>query len=437
MLSLIDYDINEINELLNYIYESPTSFHVVKNAITLLKKFKFKELRESDKWNLEKYGKYFIVKNNSALIAFTVGTGSPKNDGFKIIGAHTDSPGFKIKPNSDIKVENSYIKLNTEVYGGPILNTWMDRPLSIAGRVVLKSENILSPDIKLINIRRPLLIIPNLAIHMNRDVNLGIKLNRQIHTLPLLALADEKFKDTNYLTKIISDELSISQDDILDFDLFLYEFEKGTTLGAGNEFISSGRLDDLSMVYSGIKALCSSTVKSNTNVMVCFDNEEVGSTTKQGANSPMLLSTLERINFNLGGGMDEFYRAISKSFMISCDLGHALHPNYPEKSDPVNRPVINKGPIIKMAASQSYSTDAVSSAIYKNICSKAKIPFQIFVNRSDERGGSTIGPISSSHINLNTVDMGLAILSMHSIRELAGVKDYIYAMKSFKEFYNL
>ncbi|WP_423243048.1 M18 family aminopeptidase [Clostridium fermenticellae] len=433
----MDYDINEINELLNYIYESPTSFHVVKNAITLLKKFKFKELRESDKWNLEKYGKYFIVKNNSALIAFTVGTGSPKNDGFKIIGAHTDSPGFKIKPNSDIKVENSYIKLNTEVYGGPILNTWMDRPLSIAGRVVLKSENILSPDIKLINIRRPLLIIPNLAIHMNRDVNLGIKLNRQIHTLPLLALADEKFKDTNYLTKIISDELSISQDDILDFDLFLYEFEKGTTLGAGNEFISSGRLDDLSMVYSGIKALCSSTVKSNTNVMVCFDNEEVGSTTKQGANSPMLLSTLERINFNLGGGMDEFYRAISKSFMISCDLGHALHPNYPEKSDPVNRPVINKGPIIKMAASQSYSTDAVSSAIYKNICSKAKIPFQIFVNRSDERGGSTIGPISSSHINLNTVDMGLAILSMHSIRELAGVKDYIYAMKSFKEFYNL
>lgn len=432
-----DYELEEVNELINYIYESPTAFHAVKNAISILKKFKFIELKEEDSWKIEKGGKYFVVKNNSALIAFIVGDGELENNGFKIIGAHTDSPGFKIKPNADMQVENSYVKLNTEVYGGPILNTWMDRPLSIAGRVILKGENILSPDIKLINIKRPLLIIPNLAIHMNRDVNLGIKLNKQIHTLPLLSLTNEKFETGNYLTKIISDELCVSQEDILDFDLFLYEFEKGTILGANNEFISSGRLDDLSMVYSGIKSICNSKIKGSTNVMVCFDNEEVGSTTKQGADSPMLLSILERIAFNLGKNKDDLYRAISKSFMISCDLGHALHPNYQEKSDPVNRPIINKGPIIKVAASQSYTTDGISSAIYKSICNKAKVPYQIFVNRSDERGGSTIGPISSSHINMKSVDMGLAILSMHSIRELGGIKDHIYAMKSFKEFYNL
>lgn len=434
---MTDYEIREANELINYIYESPTAFHVVKNAVSILKKFKFTELKEEDSWKIEKGGKYFVVKNNSALTAFVVGDGELENDGFKIIGAHTDSPGFKIKPNADIQVENSYVKLNTEVYGGPILNTWMDRPLSIAGRVILKGKNILSPDIKLINIKRPLLVIPNLAIHMNRDINLGIKLNKQIHTLPLLSLVNEKFETSRYLTKIISDELCVSQEDILDFDLFLYEFEKGTMLGANNEFISSGRLDDLSMVYSGIKSICNSTAKNSTNVMVCFDNEEVGSTTKQGANSPMLLSVLERIAFNLGKNKEDFYRAISKSFMISCDLGHALHPNYQEKSDPVNKPIINKGPIIKMAASQSYTTDAISSAVYKSICNKAKVPFQVFVNRSDEKGGSTIGPISSSHINMTTLDMGLAILSMHSIRELGGVKDYIYAMKSFEEFYNL
>lgn len=323
------------------------------------------------------------------------------------------------------------------MYGGPILNTWMDRPLSLAGRIVLKGKDSFHPEIKLLNIKRPLMIIPNLAIHMNRNINSGVELNRQKHMLPLLALVNDKFKQGHYLTQIISEELSVPEEDILDFDLFLYEFEKGSIIGADQEFISSGRLDDLSMVYSGIKAISNSKIKNTTNVMVCFDNEEVGSTTKQGANSPMLLSILERIAFNLGKSKDDFYRAISKSFIISCDLGHALHPNYGEKSDPVNRPIINKGPIIKISASQSYTTDAVSSAIYKNICCKAGVPVQVFVNRSDERGGSTIGPISSSHINMMSLDMGLAILSMHSVRELGGIKDYVYALESFNKFYDL
>lgn len=434
----MEYDeIKEAEELIEYIYKSPTAFHAVKNAVLLLEKSGFTEIKEENSWSIQKGGKYFITKNQSALVAFIVGNEELEEQGFRIIGAHTDSPGFRIKPNADIEVEGAYVKLNTEVYGGPILNTWMDRPLSIAGRVVLKGKNPFLPDIRFINIQRPLIVIPNLAIHMNRDINSGVKLNRQKHLLPLLALVNNKFEKGKYLIEIVSQELSVNEDDILDFDLYLYESEKGTILGADNEFISSGRLDDLSMIYSGIKSICDSQPQKTTNVMVCFDNEEVGSTTKQGADSPMLASILERIAFNLGKNKDEFYRSIAKSFVISCDLGHALHPNYEEKSDPTNRPIINKGPIIKISASQSYTTDGVSSAIYRKICNSSGVPVQIFVNRSDERGGSTIGPISSSHINMMSVDMGLAILSMHSIRELGGIKDYVYALKSFKEFYNL
>ncbi|NMM65372.1 M18 family aminopeptidase [Clostridium sp. P21] len=430
-------ELKKAQELIDFIYESPTAFHAVYNTKEMLLNSGFTELKEEDSWNLKKGGKYFVTKNNSALTAFIVGKGNLEKDGFKIIGAHTDSPGFKIKPNPDIEVEGEYVKLNTEVYGGPIINTWMDRPLSLAGRVVIKNENSFYPEERLLNIKRPILIIPNLAIHMNRSINSGIELNRQKDVLPVLSMVNEKFEKGKYLIKIIAQELNVKEEDILDFDLFLYEFEKGCIMGLNNEFISSGRLDDLIMVHSGIKALINTEVGNSTNVMVCFDNEEVGSTTKQGADSPMLSNILERIALNLMQNKEDYFRALAKSFIISCDLGHALHPNYSEKSDPVNRPIINKGPIIKSSASQSYASDAVSAAIYRNVCSKAEVPVQVFVNRSDEKGGSTIGPISSSHININSVDMGLAILSMHSIKELAGVKDYIYATKSFEKFYEL
>lgn len=423
--------------LIDFTYESPTAFHAVENLKNTLNEKGFIHLKEEDRWELKKQGKYYITKNDSALIAFVVGTGNVAEHGFKLIGAHTDSPTFRIKPNPEMVVENTYVKLNTEVYGGPILNTWFDRPLSVAGRVMLKGENPLNPVIKLVNINKPILIIPNLAIHMNRDVNNGVALNRQKDVLPMIGLVNETLEKDKYLLNTIAKELNVEACEILDFDLFLYEYEKGCIMGLSEEFISTQRLDDLSMVHAGIKALLDSKVTNGTNVMVCFDNEEVGSTTKQGADSNLLAHLLERIVLNLGGDKEDYFRALTKSFMISADLAHAVHPNSPEKHDPINKPVINKGPVIKVSANQKYTSDADSVAVYVAICEKAGVPYQKFVNRSDAAGGSTIGPINSSHLHIRSVDMGSPILAMHSVRELGGVMDHYYTTKSFEEFFNL
>lgn len=424
-------------ELIDYIYESPSAFHAVETMKHRLLKEDFVELFEEDRWQLEKGKKYFTIKNSSALCAFITGTGAIEEAGFKIIGAHTDSPTFRVKPSPEMTAEGNYIRLNTEMYGGPILNTWLDRPLSLAGRVTVKAESILYPKTLLINIKRPILIIPNLAIHMNRNVNAGVELNRQKDMLPLLTLINDELEKDHYLINALVKELHIAQEDILDFDLYLYEYEKGKIMGLQNEFISSARLDDLAMVHAGMEALIHTTAKESTSILICFDNEEVGSTTKQGANSPLLAHILERICLSMGRGREDYFRALAKSFMISADLAHAVHPNSGEKHDPVNRPVINKGPVIKISASQSYMTDSNTGAVYEQICKSAGIPVQKFVNRSDERGGSTIGPISTSHINIRTVDMGTPILAMHSIRELGGVIDHTYAVKSFEQFYKL
>ncbi|WP_035292123.1 M18 family aminopeptidase [Clostridium sp. KNHs214] len=423
--------------LIDFIYESPTAFHAVENVKKELTANGFKEIKESEKWNLEKGGKYYVTKNDSALTAFVVGNGEIEEDGFKLIGAHTDSPTFRIKPSAEMVSEKTYVKLNTEVYGGPILNTWLDRPLSVAGRVALKSENPLYPEIRLVNIKKPILIIPNLAIHMNREVNSGVELNKQKDTLPLLSLVNENLEKGNYLLNAVAKELGVKGEDIIDFDLFLYEFEKGSIIGLNDEFISCGRLDDLAMVHAGIKALINSKTTKGTNVMVCFDNEEVGSSTKQGADSQMLANVLERIALSMGKGREDFLRALSKSFIISGDLAHAVHPNVGEKHDPTNRPVINKGPVIKVNANQSYTTDSDSSAVYEVVCKNAGVPYQKFVNRSDSRGGSTIGPISSTHLDIRSVDMGTPVLAMHSVREFGGVQDHTYVLKSFEEFYNI
>ncbi|KEH89053.1 MULTISPECIES: M18 family aminopeptidase [Clostridium] len=425
------------NELLDFIYKSPTAFHAVDTIKKVLNKEGFSELKECEKWNIEKGKKYYMTKNDSAIVAFVVGNGEVHEDGFKIIGAHTDSPTFRIKPNPEMTSEQSYIKLNTEVYGGPILNTWLDRPLAVAGRVTLKGENILFPETKLVNINKPIMIIPNLAIHMNRNINQGIELNRQVDTLPILGLINDKFEKNDYLLKAIAKELDVDYKEIIDFDLFLYEYEKGSIIGIENEFVSSGRLDDLEAVHAALEGLTQSNVSKATNVLVCFDNEEVGSSTKQGADSNMLANVLERIVISLNGDREDFFRALSKSFIISSDSAHAVHPNKGEKCDPTNRPKLNKGPAIKIAASQSYTSDSNSSSVFKALCSKADVPVQEFVNRSDERGGSTIGPISSTHLNIRSVDIGTPLLAMHSIRELCGVDDHYYGMKVFKEFYNL
>ena len=431
---------NEIElakNLIDFIYESPSAFHAVKSTKKILNRKGFMELSEGERWQLQKGGKYFVIKNDSAIIAFIVGSGIIAKKGFKIIGAHTDSPSFRIKPCPEITAEKNYIKLNTEVYGGPILNTWLDRPLSLAGRVTVKGKNLLYPEAALVNIKKPILIIPNLAIHMNRSINKGVELNKQTDVLPLLGLINDTLEKDNLLIKTIAEEFKVEPEEILDFDLFLYEYDKGNIMGLNNEFISSSRLDDLEMVHAGVTALGNSDVTEATNVLACFDNEEVGSSTKQGADSEFLANTLERIVISFGGDREDYFRALYKSFMISADAAHAVHPNRGDKSDPTNRPIINKGPVIKISSNQKYTSDSNSIAVYEAICKNANVPVQKFVNRSDEPGGSTIGPISSTHVGIRTVDMGTPLLAMHSVRELCGVQDHTYVEKSFEEFYKL
>lgn len=424
-------------DLIDFLYKSPTAHHSVKTIKERLDLNGFTEVKESDKWNLQKDGKYYVIKNDSALIAFTIGNGDIEEDGFKLIGAHTDSPGFRIKANPEMISEGTYLKLNTEVYGGPILYTWFDRPLGIAGKVTLKGSSPLKPEIKLVNINKPLLIIPSLAIHMNRNVNEGLNVNRQKDTLPLLSLINEKFEKDGYLVKVLAEELKVSAADILGFDLGLYEIEKGAVIGLNEEFISAGRLDDMWMVYAGIQALVESKPNKSTKVMVCMDNEEIGSLTAQGANSALLLNILERITLALGKDREGLHRALANSLMISADLAHAVHPNVEEKHDPTNRPVLGKGPVLKTAASGSYSTDSYNAAIFEGLCNSAEVPYQKFFNRSDVRGGTTIGPITSSLLTIPVMDMGAPLLSMHSIRELAAVKDNEYTIKLFTHFYNV
>jgi aspartyl aminopeptidase len=434
---------NNTQELLNFINKGKTAFQSTYEIKAILDIQGYNQIKEEDKWNLKKGEKYYVIKNDSAVIAFEIGTGELEHDGFRLIGAHTDSPGFRIKPNPEILVEGHYLKLNTEVYGGPILSTWFDRPLSIAGRVTLKGDNALKPKVKLVDVNKPILIIPNLAIHMNRDINNGYSYNKQKDTLPLVTITDtdysenmvvDKFEKDGYLLKLIAETLKVDYKDILDFDLFLYEYAEGMVIGLDEEFISCGRLDDLWMVFAGLKGLINSNKIKATKVLVALDNEEIGSSTAQGANSSILENILERIALGLKKEREDFKRALSNSIMISADLAHAIHPNYTEKSDPTSKPMLGKGPVLKIAASGSYSTDSYTSAIFKGICEKAEVPCQVFVNRSDLRGGSTIGPIAASKLNIPVIDMGAPVISMHSIRELASVRDNEYTIKAFTEF---
>ncbi len=424
-------------ELIDFLYDSPSACHGVKETQKILDKNGFIEIKEADKWDLKAKGKYYVIKNDSALIAFEVGTGDIEETGFRLIGAHTDVPGFRIKPNPQMISEGKYIKLNTEVYGGPILHTWFDRPLSIAGKVSLKGASPLKPETRLVNINKPLLIIPSLAIHMNREVNEGFKINRQVDTLPLLGLINDKLEKEDYLMNILSEELQVNKEDILNFELGLYEYEKGMLIGMNEELISSGKFDDLWMVYAGIRALVDSRENAATKVMICIDNEEIGSLTAEGADSTLLNNILERITLGLGKDREGYYRALANSIMISADLAHAVHPNLGDKHDPTNRPVLEGGPVLKIAASGSYSTDSFNGAVFAGVCEAAGVPFQKFVNRSDVRGGTTIGPVTAANLTIPVIDMGAPVLGMHSIRELASVKDNYYTVKAFTEFFSL
>jgi len=424
-------------DLIDFTYASPSPYQAVRNIKAALLRKGYKQLFRGDSWRLEKGEKYFVTKNSSSIVSFITGTGDVAENGFRIICAHTDAPGLKLKPQPEMIAQNSYLKLNVEVYGGVILSTWLDRPLSMAGRITLRSDNPLKPDVKYMNIRKPLLIIPSLAIHLNRDINENKQYKRQIDMLPLMQLADDKFEKKDYIKQVIAEHINAEAEEILDFDIFLYEYEKGCLTGAKNEFISSPKMDDLAMVHAGVEALLSVDGAIATQVMVCFDNEEVGSQTKQGAGSPFLKDILERVTWAFNDETDAFVRAKANSFGISADMAHAVHPNHPEKHDPVLRPVLNGGPVIKYSAAQKYTTDSVSAGMFTMLCNKVGIPFQQLANHSDMHGGSTLGNVLTRSLDINMTDMGNPMLAMHSVRELGGVIDHYYIKTVFEEFYKV
>lgn len=420
------------DRLLAFLKKSPTAWQAIEIAKQQLDANGFVPFPgQKTKWEEGDCG--YIEQNGSALIAFRIGTGGVR-EGFKIFGTHSDSPALKIKPNAISKSEGVF-RLTTEVYGGPLLSTWFDRPLSLAGRVVLKGESALQPVVKLIDLKKPILILPNVAIHMNREANNGVKIERHRVLLPFLCTGGEE-TDPNLLERLISDELNCDTKDILDFELYTYEVNPPSYCGLNDCFISAGRLDNLAMTEVGLAALMEANGKG-IQVLLVTDNEEVGSMTKQGADGLFARDALERITLATGAGREDFLNSFARSFMISGDLAHAVHPNYAEYADPDHRPRINGGPVIKVAASQSYASDSVSASVFRNLAEEAGVPCQTFVNRSDLRGGSTIGPISSSLLPLSTVDIGNPVWGMHSIRETGGLLDHLYLEKVLKHFFSL
>ena len=421
--------INVNKELFSFLDQSPNAFFAVKNMCDILEQAGMVRLYEGEPWDLEAGKGYYVTRNDSALIAFRI----PKADytGFQIMASHCDSPVFKIKTNTEITVDRQYVKLNVEKYGGMLCSPWLDRPLSVAGRVVLRTEEGI--ETRLVNIDRDLLIIPNLAIHMNRQVNDGYKFNAQVDMLPLFC---EKGEESDAFLKLIASETGVSAADILDTDLFLYNRMPAVSLGLNNEFISSGRLDDLQCAFASLKGFVEASPKNSAAVHCVFDNEEVGSGTKQGAASTFLKDTLRRINSAMGRTEEEYLMSIASSFLVSADNAHAVHPNHTDKADPTNRPYLNKGIVIKYSANQKYTTDAVSGAIMRAICRQADVPCQTFANRSDLPGGSTLGNISQSQVALNTVDIGLPQLAMHSPYETAGAKDTAYLIEAAKVLFS-
>lgn len=429
-----------IKRLLSFLDASPVNFLAVKNLTEELQQHGYHRIDTTEALGMVKAGdKFFVTKNDSSIYAFQIGRKPLAETGFHMICAHCDSPTFRIKPHAEIDCEGGIVKLNTEVYGGPIMSTWFDRPLTLAGRVIVKSKDVMTPTTLLLHVKRPLLQISNLAIHFNRQVNDGVKLSRQKDVLPILGIINDELEKGNLLMNIILEELNkqqtVAREDILDFDLYLADATPACTFGAHNELISSGRLDDLSMCFAGLEALLASQPTDTTQVLAIFDNEETGSQTKQGAGSPFLSYMLKRIALAQGGTEEAYYQAVERAFMISADNAHAWHPNYSEKYDPTNHPMLGGGPVIKFNAAQKYASDAYSASVFAGLCKKAGVPCQRFVNHSDVAGGSTLGNILASSIPLRGVDMGNAILAMHSCRETGSTADHEFCVKVFTQFY--
>lgn len=420
--------LEHVQELFDFIQQSPSCFHVIENVKKQLTEQGFEELCENKNWQIKEGGKYFVTRNLSSVIAFKVPTKDFKS--FHIVASHSDSPTFKIKDHPEQMVKGKYVQLNTERYGGMIYSTWFDRPLSIAGRALVKTETGVAT--KLLNIDRDLLVIPNLAVHMDRTVNDGMKYNPQVNLLPLYG--DAASKDT--FNKLVAEACGTAEENIISTDLFLYNRTAPTVWGAHNEYMSCAKLDDLECAFSSLKAFLKGENSQSISVCAIFDNEEVGNSTKQGANSTFMYDILHRINENLGRTEEQYHTAVASSFMLSADNAHALHPNHPAISDPTNPVYLNEGIVIKHNANQKYTTDAVSSAIFQKMCEEKNVPYQHFVNRSDVAGGSTLGNIANTHVSLNTVDIGMAQLAMHSSYETAGVLDLDYMIAGMEAFYN-
>ena len=423
---------------MKFLDESPVGLYAAANIRGMLLENGYTECQEGSEWKLVPGGRYFVMRNGSAVIAFQI-TKEESWAGFQIAASHLDSPTFRIKSNAEIVVENRYVTLNVEKYGGMLLAPWLDRPLSAAGRVLVRTESGI--ETRLVNIDRDLMIIPNVAIHMNREMNNGYKWDMKQDLRPLLAgainLEREGAEDIGTIfRRLVAEEAGVSPEDVLDTDLYLYNREKASVIGLNGEFISSGRLDDLQCAFGTLKGFLAARPEKSIAVYCAFDNEEVGSMTKQGADSSFLRCTLERISTALGRSRGEFMASLAQSFMISADNAHAVHPNHPELEDPSHRPVPNGGIVIKYSANQKYTTDAVSGAVMKEICRKAGVPVQIFYNRSDLPGGSTLGNISTTQLSLNTVDIGLAQLAMHSAYETAGVMDTEYLARASEVFFS-
>ncbi len=418
-------------DLIEFIWDSPSAFHVVENIKTRLLQQDFQELKESECWKLEGEKGYFVVRNDSSLIAFRTPKKTAK--GFHVIATHSDAPTFKLKEQPELVAEEHYIRINTEKYGGMIHSTWLDRPLSVAGRILLKDEKQ-KLTTKLVNVDKDLLVIPNLAIHMNRDINKGYEYNPQVDLLPLMGLGTKE-SAKELLLKTVADAAKVKKEEILAGDLFLYVREKGRLTGVQEEFVLSPKLDDLQCVHASLQAFAEVKPHQYINVMAVFDNEEVGSTTAQGADSNFWKDTMERIGESFGWTKEEMHCKRAESFLISADNAHAVHPNHPEKADPANRPYLGGGLVIKYHSGQKYTTDGVSAARMKLWCEEADENYQTFYNRSDMSGGSTLGNISNSQVSMTSVDVGLPQLAMHSAMEMAAGADSAAAINVFEKFY--
>jgi aspartyl aminopeptidase len=424
-------------DLLAFLDASPCAFHAVVALRERLEAAGFTGLSERAPLEIEPGGRYYLVRNDAALLAFIVGTKPPSTSGFRLVGAHTDSPTFRVKPNPEI-VTDGLVRLGVEIYGGPIIATWTDRDLGLCGRVVLKGRGA-ALETRLVK-TAPVICMPNAAIHMNRTANeKGLKLNAQTELTPMLGTVAEGVPEKDAVRKLLAKELRVKVDRILEFDLFLYDAVPASFGGANDEFIRAGRLDDLAMCHAGVTALINGVdvPAASTRVAICYDSEEVGSQTSQGARSNLVPATLERIALALGDDREGYLAALAGSRLVSADNTHAIHPGYAGASEPQHAPKLNGGPTIKIHANRAYATDAESAAMFEAACRKAKVTSQRFVNRSDSRSGGTIGSMAAAQLGIPTVDVGNPQYAMHSVREMCGTWDHDGMTQALGAFYGM